>query len=237
MLAETAADLLPQFTITTKVGFFPDGHDLHPARLRAAVDQAACDLGRVPDTVLIHNPECSLRDYPGACDALAGAQADGLCGAWGISTWDPRPLLTAPMRLARPQVLMTRAGLTVPTNVLDAGDALAHRTGAAARWGMAPFGGRTGSAIWIAVDTTLFLAPGQKSTALQSGVAAAFHIPPVTQLAIGTSQPRHLAELAHGAGLIVNLERVNRYRALLRRRSSVDHDTERERTRDAALHG
>lgn len=54
-LARKAADLLPRFTVSTKVGYFqmPDRaeHSLDPLRLRTAVEQAGRDLGRQPDQI------------------------------------------------------------------------------------------------------------------------------------------------------------------------------------------
>ncbi|MEU1784280.1 hypothetical protein ABZ545_33150 [Streptomyces abikoensis] len=58
-LRGVVGDLLPQFSISTKIGYFPDGHDLDPVRLRRAAERAAEDLGRVPNTLLLHNPEAS----------------------------------------------------------------------------------------------------------------------------------------------------------------------------------
>lgn len=40
ILREVGEDLLERFEVSTKVGFFPDRHDLAPARLRVAVEQS-----------------------------------------------------------------------------------------------------------------------------------------------------------------------------------------------------
>ena len=112
-LAATAGELLGRFDISTKVGFFPDGHSLEPARLRAAVEKAGSELGRAPNTVLLHNPECSPQAFQRACETLAGMRNAGLCQAWGLSSWNPIPLLEVASR-AEPDVLMVRAGLAVP---------------------------------------------------------------------------------------------------------------------------
>lgn len=65
-LAATAGDLLSEFTISTKVGFFPSSrgpeHSLDPVRLRQAVHESAQDLGAQPDVVLLHNPEQTLAE-------------------------------------------------------------------------------------------------------------------------------------------------------------------------------
>jgi pyridoxine 4-dehydrogenase len=105
-LARTAGDLLSEFTISTKVGFFPGAagaeHSLSPRRLFEAVEKSAEDLCLPPDVVLLHNPErtlASLRPGAGsdclaaACAALHEASAAALCGSWGISSWDPQSLL------------------------------------------------------------------------------------------------------------------------------------------------
>jgi aryl-alcohol dehydrogenase-like predicted oxidoreductase len=65
VLAETAGDLLAEFTLSTKVGFFPGTggrvvHCLQPGPLRTAIERAVDDLGRTPDVVFLHNPERTL---------------------------------------------------------------------------------------------------------------------------------------------------------------------------------
>lgn len=221
-LASIAADLLPAFSISTKVGYFPDGHDLDTDRLRAAVEQSARELGKIPDTVLLHNPECSPDGFGAACTAMEQLREAGMCRAWGFSTWDPQILLDSPWGVPRPDVAMVRAGLNVPAAVLDAGERLAERAGVRELWGMAPFAGNAADPIWTNADTSLFLAPGQQgSTAFQAGLAAAFAIPEVARLAVGTSRLHHLAELAEASSLVVNTETVKRYRELLRARDTV----------------
>ncbi len=223
-LARVAGDLLGSFEISTKVGFFPDGHDLDPARLRAAVEQAARELSRVPDTVLLHNPERSPDGFRRACGALSGMRDAGLCRAWGLSSWDPRALLTVADD-AYPDVLMVRAGLTVPAAVLDAAEQLAATLGAKQLWGMAPFGGDTADSVWTTVDTSLFLAPGQRATRLAAGLAAAFTVPTVDRIAVGTSRPDHLAQLVAACELTTNSQTISRYRELLRQPASVSAGT------------
>lgn len=108
-LARVAGDLLGEFILSTKVGFFPDDdalgcavHSLDPARLREAVERSVGELGRTPDVVFLHSPERTLAGVPvtegrcqlaAACEALAETVATGLCGAWGIASWDPRPIM------------------------------------------------------------------------------------------------------------------------------------------------
>ncbi|MFE9997494.1 aldo/keto reductase [Streptomyces avermitilis] len=220
-LAAIADDLLPAFTISTKVGYFPDGHDLDPVRLRAAVEQSAEELGRTPDTVLLHNPESSVDGFATACAVLLEMREAGLCENWGLSTWDPRSLLDASWEIPRPDVAMVRAGLTVSAGILRAVDELVDRARITELWGMAPFAGTADSSIWQTVDTSTFLVSGQQFSALQAGVAAGFAIPEVTRLAVGTSHVEHLAEAVGGSRLEVNTETVTEYRALLRERATV----------------
>jgi pyridoxine 4-dehydrogenase len=220
-LAEAAGDLLEKFEISTKVGFFSDGHSLESTRLRTAVEQAVDELGRIPDTVLLHNPECSPRQFHRACGALCALRDAGLCRAWGLSSWDPRPLVQI-AEDAEPDVLMVRAGLTVPAAVLDAAEELAARLRPTRLWGMAPFGGNVADPVWKVVNTDLFLMPDQQSTTfLAAGLAAAFALPQVERIAVGTSRPDHLAELVEACELATNPQNVERYRALLRRTATV----------------
>ncbi|MFE2430683.1 aldo/keto reductase [Streptomyces sp. NPDC059373] len=236
-LARIAPDLLPDFDLSTKVGYFPDGHDLDPQRLREAVEQSAEDLGRIPDTVLLHNPERSPGDLAPACAALSQMRDQGLCRAWGITTWDPRPLRHATRDIPRPDVVMIRTGLTVPGAVLDAAEEFTERVNPLQRWGMAPFAGNTADPLWTTVDTALFVAPGQQATAVQAGIAAAFALPTVSRLAVGTSSPGHLAELASGARLETNAKTMTHYRVLLRRTATVGERETGERNGSAASHG
>ncbi|RSN18767.1 aldo/keto reductase [Streptomyces sp. WAC 01325] len=220
-LSNIAADLLPSFSISTKVGYFPGGHDLAPGRLRAAVEQSAEELGRTPDTVLLHNPETSVDGFSDSCAALNELREAGLCGSWGISSWDPRPLLEADWDIPSPDVVMVRAGLIVSAAILNAIDELVGRARNPELWGMAPFAGNAAAPIWEAVDTSMFLVPGQGGSALQTGIAAAFAIPVVSRLAVGTSSVDHLVEAVHGSRLEVNKETVAEYRELLNQRATV----------------
>ena len=220
-LAGIAADLLPRFMLSTKVGFFPDGHDLSPGRLRAAVEGTAIDLGRVPEAVLLHNPECSPEAFERACVTLQALRDEGLCGSWGVSTWDPRPLLGIRWEVPPADVVMVRAGLSVPGKVLDASETFARRCGAGQLWGMAPFGGDAADPLWTTVDASLFLASGQSAGPLPATFAAAFALPAVSRLAVGTSRPDHLVELVRAATLEVNAEMVEEYRSLLPAKATV----------------
>ena len=221
-LGRITGDLLAHFEISTKVGFFPEGHDTAPARLREAVERSAHELGRTPDTVLLHNPENSPDTMTDACQTLAGMRDGGLCKAWGISSWDPRPLVPISYQGPRPDVLMVRAGLTVSAAVLQATEHLTERLGPTERWGMAPFNHSTSDRIWSTVDTRMFLVPGQQATALGAGFAAAFCLPYVVRIAVGASRVGHLAELNAARLLEPNYVALGRYRDLLNQRASVD---------------
>ena len=105
-LAYIADDLLPEFAVSTKIGFFPSGaraeHSLDPSRLRNAVEKSVVDLEIRPRVVFLHNPERTLaalapndahNRFVAACTILADSVATGLCDSWGVSCWDPRPVL------------------------------------------------------------------------------------------------------------------------------------------------
>ncbi|MFJ2025696.1 aldo/keto reductase [Streptomyces sp. NPDC087897] len=236
VLARTVGDLLPRLRVSTKVGYFPGPerteHSLDPVRLYEAVEQAARDLGREPDLVFLHNPEHSLRDigdhgreaFTQGCAALENAAAKGLCGIWGVSSWDPSPLVglidpTTP----RPSVLMARTGLLVGVRTLDAVDALTAVWGLASGsvWGMSPFGGDTGDPVWDRVDPRMFLRNGGRFSRTQAAFRAAYCLPRrVSTLAVGTDEPAHLAELLVVLAAEIDEGTIREYRALLRQRSS-----------------
>ncbi|WGD41633.1 aldo/keto reductase [Streptomyces cathayae] len=234
ILARTAGDLLPKFTVSTKVGYFPGRnggeHCLDPVRLHAAVEQAAEELGREPDLLFLHNPEHSLREgaphgrdvLAQACTALDDAAAKGLCAAWGVASWDPSPLLnlidpTAP----RPSVLMVRAGLLVGVRTLDAADALikAWDLGDGAVWGMSPFGGSTSAPVWARIDPRVFLRDSSRLSRVQAAFRAAYHLPRVGAVAVGADEPAHLGELVDALTGEVEERIIQEYRRLLRDRS------------------
>ena len=227
-LADAAGDLLRHFDITTKIGFFPDGHDLSAARLRTAAESICSELGRAPDTLLLHNLERSPTWFTNACNTMIRLRDEGLCRAWGLSTWDPTPLLGRIVPTP-PDVLMVRAGLMVPAGVLDAAEQLAEEIKPVELRGMAPLGGHGDDPAWTDINTGLFLDPGQSANRVQAAIAAAFHLPAVQSLAVGTGNPAHLTELAHAARLDVNLPTIKQYRTLIRARANVATASEGER--------
>ncbi|TWG00764.1 aryl-alcohol dehydrogenase-like predicted oxidoreductase [Kitasatospora viridis] len=210
-----AGDLLPKFVISTKVGYFRDGHSLNPARLRKAVETAAADLGRDPDTVLLHNPEHSAPDTEAllqACGVLADAAARGQCGSWGIATWDPRPLVG--LDVPRPDILMVRSGLLVSSSVLEAAEALVTTWRPTEVRGMSPFGGSTTDPVWGRVDARMFLA-APDATLVQAAFRVAFALPDVTAVAVGTDDAEHLRELCGGLDHDLDTDVLRAYRLLL----------------------
>ncbi|MET9839019.1 MULTISPECIES: aldo/keto reductase [Streptomyces] len=234
-LAETAADLLPKFTLSTKVGFFPSAggaeHSLDPVRLRLAVERAARELGREPDIVFLHNPERSLAGLSPAdghallghaCTALAGAARDGLCRVWGVASWDTRPLGRVRVEgLPSPDVLMVRAGLLVGVDLLNATTVLRTAWQAGETWGMSPFGGGHRK-VWEDFDPRPFLRPPQDDLSrMQAAFRTAFHLPSASAVAVGTDDPGHLAQLVQALGAEVDTAAVSQYlRALHGHRQS-----------------
>ncbi|MFG2134151.1 aldo/keto reductase [Streptomyces sp. NPDC048751] len=239
ILARTVGDLLPKFTLSTKVGYFPRRdraeHSLDPVRLCGAVEQAARELRREPDVVFLHNPEHSLQEASSetvphnmdvlaqACAALDDATARGLCGAWGIASWDPSPLQTLiGTTMPRPSVLMVRAGLLVGSRTLDAADSLTAAWGMSDGmvWGMSPFGGSTGTPVWDRIDPRVFLVGDSAGLSrLQAAFRAAYHLPRIDVLAVGTDDPAHLGELIGALAGEVDERAIHEYRNLLRDRS------------------
>lgn len=214
-----AGDLLPKFSVSTKVGYFPAEHSLAPARLRCAVELAAKDLGREPDVVLLHNPEHSHPDaetLARACTALADAARAGLCGEWGVSSWDPRSLVN--FDVPRPDVLMVRAGLLVGSDVLEAAEDLVTRWRPVRVWGMSPFGGSTTEAVWGKFDPRIFLCGSPTATPVQAVYRSAFSLPPVDAVAVGTDNVDHLHELVSALAYEVDDQMVREYRLLLQAR-------------------
>nr|WP_157166288.1 aldo/keto reductase [Streptomyces typhae] len=234
VLARVAGDLLPRFTLSTKVGYFPGAdraeHSLDPARLHVAVEQAVKGLGREPDLIFLHNPEHTLtgaasRDrytLAQACAALDVAASKGLCGAWGIASWDPAPLVDlVDVALPRPSVLMVRAGLLVGTRTLDAADVVAAAWGLGSErvWGMSPFGGSTRAPVWDRINPGVFLRSGDRVTRVQAAFRVAYDLPQVSTIAVGTDEPAHLGELMGALASKVDERAVREYRDLIRSRS------------------
>jgi pyridoxine 4-dehydrogenase len=229
-LAEAAGNLGSDLVISTKVGFFPDGrHCIDPKPLREAIERSCEDLGRPADLVFLHNPEASLERYDTntAQHALAQAFAvltdavrAGLCRSWGITSWNPGPVVGAVTR-QRPDVLMIRAGLSVSAHQLALSEELINALAPRTVWGMSPFAGTAADPIWRDVNARQFLQPGQDCTDHQAVFRTAFALPNVDRIAVGTNNTGHLHELAAATELHLNDEVLARYRELLALRSAV----------------
>lgn len=239
VLARAAGDLLSKFRVSTKVGYFPgpDGqeHSLAPERLLTAVEQTAEELGREPDLVFLHNPEHSLHEnaprcrqiLAEACAALGDAATKGTCGAWGIASWNPSRLSAlVDVNMPKPAVLMTRAGLLVGCETLDATDALRAAWGLddGEVWGMSPFGGSANEPLWERFEPRLFLRDGCELSRVQAAFRIAYALPRVAAVAVGTDVPAHLGELVAGLASEVDERSVDAYRRLLKARSSGQAD-------------
>lgn len=219
VLKTVASDLLSKFSVSTKVGYFPGEHSLTPARLRSGIEQAAKDLGWEPDTLFLHNPEHSHPDaemLAQACAVLADAAHMGLCGGWGVSSWDPRPLVN--LDAPRPDVLMVRSGLLVGVDVLEAAEALVTRWRPSQVWGMSPFGGSTTQPVWEQFDPRTFLRHSPPTTRVQAAFRFAYFLPRVEAVAVGTDNVDHLRELIRALAYEVDDQMVREYRQLLRAR-------------------
>lgn len=234
-LARVAPDLLGEFTLSTKVGYFPNGdageravHSLEPARLREAIERSVSDLGERPDVVFLHNPEQTLRELPAkeardrldmASVALVEAVAAGLCGAWGIASWDPRSVADAICSDLPPAVLLLRAGLSVAAPTLTAAEKLCRMLDIPpeGRWGMSPFGGSTTDPAWDSVSLAAFLPNGQHASTAQTAFRLAYELPQVTRVAVGTTNTTHLHELMAATDLAVSKTAIRRYRELIDR--------------------
>ncbi|MFH9562447.1 aldo/keto reductase [Streptomyces globisporus] len=222
VLKATAGDLLPKFSVSTKVGFFPEGHSLDPTRLRSAVEQAFKGLGREPDVVFLHNPEHSVTDgetLAQACSALADTVRAGLCLSWGVSTWDPRPLVD--LDVPCPNVLMVRAGLLVGIDILEAAESLVTRWRPSQVWGMSPFCGNATQEVWERFDPGVFLRDSASVTKAQAAFRSAYNLPRVDAVAVGTDNVEHLRELAEALTFEVDDQIVKDYRQLLKARQAT----------------
>ena len=226
---------MPAFSLSTKVGFFPAGagseHSLDPARLRCAVYQSVDDLGLGPDLIFLHSPERSLAKLTPveahdrlttACSVLVDAKASRMCGSWGIASWDVVPLLSAletddESLVPPPDVVMVRAGLSVDDAGLGASEAVAARLGVdrARLWGMSPFGGSTTDEVWRVASIRSLLRPGQHCSNMQAAFRAAYELPQVHHMAVGTRSAEHLSELVAATTLGIDDHALSRYRGLI----------------------
>lgn len=236
-IVRKAADLLPEFAISTKVGFFAESgnvvtHSLDPKQLREAIHTSVDTLTRRPTVVFLHNPELSLLNLgpqaahdklADSCRALADAAREGLCQSWGIASWDTRVLKDVllacrAVEVPTPTVLMVRSGLSVPSDVIDASETVTELLGEPRRWGMSPFGGDAKATIWDEIDARQFLHNRQDGTSLQTAFRLAYELPWTSRVAVGTDNPQHLSKLVAAVDLRLDYSRIRRYRELLRSR-------------------
>lgn len=92
--------------------------------------------------------------------------------------------------------------------------------GSDAVWGMSPFGGSTSVRVWDRIDPRVFLRNGGGFSCVQGAFRAAYHLPQVGTLAVGTDEPAHLGELVRALVGEVDEQAIREYRSLLRDRSS-----------------
>jgi pyridoxine 4-dehydrogenase len=121
----------------------------------------------------------------------------GMCGKWGLATWDPRHLVAVIEQSApgiQPDALLLRAGLSVAAPILSAAEWLCRVLDVAPQWcwGMSPFGGSAADPAWSAVDLRAFLAADADCSTPQAAFRLAYELPRVARVAVGTSNPAHL---------------------------------------------
>lgn len=116
---------------------------------------------------------------------------------------------------------MVRAGLLVPTEILDAGERLATWFGlvARARWGMSPFGGEARHPVWEQVNPRRFLRGANDCAPAAAAFRVAYEVPQVSRMAVGASTAEHLAQLVATTPLDADHNRIAQYRSLLRARA------------------
>lgn len=117
---------------------------------------------------------------------------------------------------------MVRVGLLVGIRTLDAADALTAACGVrdGGVWGMSPFGGSTDAPVWDRIDPRLFLRDSVGLSRVQAAFRAAYRLPQVGTVAVGTDAPAHLSELIDALASDVDERAIHQYRSLLRIRSS-----------------
>lgn len=111
---------------------------------------------------------------------------------------------------------MVRAGLLVGVDVLEAAEALVTGWRPRHVWGMSPFGGSTSKPVWEMFDVAMFLGNSPPASPVQAAFRAAFNLPVVEAVAVGTGTPEHLQELVDATEFDVDDSMVREYRQLLR---------------------
>ena len=140
----------------------------------------------------------------------------GLAGAWGISCWNPAPLLARAGSIDIPvDALMLRVGLGLPAGALHDADRLVRQLGLdrSQCWGMSPFGGSQARELIGIGGFTAFVR--QPCTEAGAVLRLAFELPPVGTVCFGSSDVGHIHQAAQALALDVDLQRVQRYRDVL----------------------
>lgn len=158
----------------------------------------------------------SFREDDGVSEAplryvfvLTPPEGDAAC-------WNLAFVSFAGSQLPSPDVLMVRAGLLVSVEVLEAAEQITERWQPTEVWGMSPFGGSTTEPIWEKFDPRIFMRNPQSCTPAQAAFRTAFHLPAIDKIALGTSNPQHLCELAESVNHDVDQGTIDQYRRLLR---------------------
>lgn len=179
----------------------------------------------------LHNPEQGLAGLPpqeadqvlaAASAAMADVVHTGLASRWGISSWNPAPLLACTAQAEPPHALMVRAGLLVDHRTLLAAETLIRRWNLTPEQvvGMSPFNAMAADPIWAEVDARPMLRhPPPECTALDAAFRVAFALPPVGAVAVGADTPAHLRALARTLATPINAAAVHRYRDELQRQA------------------
>jgi hypothetical protein len=106
---------------------------------------------------------------------------------------------------------MVRAGFLAGIDLLDATTALRTAWQAGETWGMSPFGGGHRK-VWEEFDPRPFLRPPHDGLSrVQAAFRTAFHLPKASAMAVGTDDPRHLAQLVRALGAEVDTTAVSQY--------------------------
>ncbi|WP_449342090.1 hypothetical protein [Streptomyces aurantiogriseus] len=84
---------------------------------------------------------------------------------------------------------------------------------------MSPFGGSATARVWARIDPRVFLRDSSRLSRVQAAFRAAYHLPQVGSVAVGTDEPAHLAELVGALVGDVEERTIQEYRSLLRGRS------------------
>ncbi|GHE11840.1 hypothetical protein GCM10010339_73070 [Streptomyces alanosinicus] len=73
--------------------------------------------------------------------------------------------------------------------------------------------------MWDRFDPRVFLRDSRRLSRVQAAFSAAYYLPRVGSIAVGTDEPSHLRELVGGLAAQVEERTVQEYRRLLRDRS------------------